>query len=65
MQGIQPFLGGAIIYTAGFISLQSDWVRTTGYTYRTASGLHWKVGGIFVIAFFFALAGVAGLSTCG
>jgi amino acid transporter len=60
MQGILPFLGGAIMYTAGIISLQSDWVWSTGYTYWTVPGLHWKVGGIFIIAFFSALAGVIG-----
>jgi amino acid transporter len=60
MQGILPFLGGAIMYAAGIISLQSDWVWTTGYTYWTVPGLHWEIGGIFIIAFLSALAGVLG-----
>ncbi len=60
MQGILPFLGGAIMYTAGVISLQSDWVWSTGYTFWTVPGLHWRIGGIFIIAFLAALAGVLG-----
>jgi amino acid transporter len=60
MQGILPFIGGLIMYVAGVISLQSDWVYTTGYTYWTVPGLHWKVGGIFIIAFLAALAGLIG-----
>jgi amino acid transporter len=60
MQGILPFLGGAIMYAAGVISLQSDWVWTTGYTFWTVPGLDWKIGGIFIIAFLAALAGVIG-----
>jgi amino acid transporter len=60
MQGILPFLGGLIMYAAGIYSLQSDWVYSTGYTFWTVPGLHWKVGGIFIIAFLAALAGVIG-----
>jgi amino acid transporter len=58
MQGILPLLGGLIMYVAGGIALQSDWVYTFGYTYWTVPGLHWKVGGIFIIAFLSALAGL-------
>jgi len=57
MQGILPLLGGLIMYVVGAIALQSDWVHTSGYTYWTVPGLHWKVGGIFIIAFVAALAG--------
>ena len=60
MQGILPGLGGLIMYAAGIYSLQSDWVWTTGLTYWTVPGLHWRIGGIFLIAFGSALAGVLG-----
>ncbi len=60
MQGILPLLGGLIMYAAGIYSLQSDWVYTTGYTYWTVPGLHWRIGGIFIIAFLAALFGVLG-----
>jgi amino acid transporter len=60
MQGILPGLGGLIMYAAGIYSLQSDWVASTGYTSWTVPGLHWQIGGIFIIAFLAALAGVIG-----
>jgi len=60
MQGILPLLGGLIMYTAGIISLQSDWVWTNSYTFWTLPGLHWRVGGIFLIALGAALAGLIG-----
>jgi amino acid transporter len=60
MQGILPGLGGVIMYAAGIYSLQSDWVASTGYTFWTVPGLHWQIGGIFIIAFLAALAGVLG-----
>jgi amino acid transporter len=58
MRGILPGLGGLIMYAAGFYSLQSDWVASNSYTMWTVPGLHWQIGGIFIIA---ALAAVAGL----
>ncbi len=60
MQGILPLLGGLIMYLAGIYSLQSDWVWTNSLTHWEVPGLHWKIGGIFLIAFFSALAGVLG-----
>jgi len=60
MQGILPLLGGLIMYIAGGIALQSDWVATSGYTSWTMPGTHWQIGGIFIIAFLSALAGVLG-----
>jgi hypothetical protein len=62
MQGILPLLGGVIMYAAGLYSLQSDWVATNSYTSWTVPGLHWQVGGIFIIAALAALAGVAGFA---
>src|SRR5215475_5070572 len=58
MRGILPGLGGLIMYAAGFYSLQSDWVASNSYTTWTVPGLHWQIGGIFVIAALSALAGV-------
>jgi len=60
MRGILPLLGGLIMYVAGGIALQSDWVATSGYTSWTMPGTHWHIGGIFIIAFLSALAGVLG-----
>jgi amino acid transporter len=60
MRGILPGLGGLIMYAAGFYSLQSDWVASNSYTMWTVPGLHWQVGGIFIIAALAALAGVIG-----
>jgi amino acid transporter len=60
MRGILPGLGGLIMYAAGIYSLQSDWVAANSYTMWTVPGLHWQIGGIFVIAFLAAVAGVLG-----
>ncbi|MGO9296743.1 MAG: APC family permease [Streptosporangiaceae bacterium] len=60
MQGILPGRGGLIMYAAGIYSLQSDWVASNSLTYWTVPGLHWEIGGIFIIAMLAALAGVAG-----
>jgi amino acid transporter len=60
MQGLLPLFGGLILYGAGGYSLWEDWDVNTGnsYTSFTIPGLHWQVGGVFVIAFLSALAGV-------
>ena len=58
MRGILPGLGGLIMYTAGFYSLQSNWVASNSYTMWTVPVLHWQIGGIFIIAALAALAGV-------
>jgi amino acid transporter len=60
MRGILPGLGGLLMYAAGIYALQSDWTASSGYTFWTVPGLHWKIGGIFIIAFLAALAGVLG-----
>jgi amino acid transporter len=60
MRGILPGLGGLIMYAAGLYSLQSDWVADNSYTTWTVPGLHWEIGGIFIIAVLAALAGVIG-----
>jgi amino acid transporter len=58
MRGILPGLGGLIMYAAGLYSLQSDWVASNSYTTWTVPGLHWEIGGSFIIAALAALAGV-------
>jgi amino acid transporter len=58
MRGILPALGGLVMYAAGFYSLQSDWVASNSYTTWTVPGLHWHIGGIFIIAALAAMAGV-------
>ena len=58
MQGILPGVGGLLLYAAGIYSLQTDWVWSNSYTYWTVPGLHWKIGGIFLIAFGAALLGL-------
>jgi amino acid transporter len=60
MRGILPGLGGLIMYAAGFYSLQSDWVASNSYTTWTVPGLHWQIGGVFLIAALAAIAGVIG-----
>jgi amino acid transporter len=62
MRGILPGLGGLIMWAAGFYSLQSDWVASNSYTTWTVPGLHWQIGGVFIIAFLAAAAGVAGFA---
>ena len=58
MRGILPGLGGLIMYAAGIYSLQSDWVASNSYTTWTVPGLHWQIGGTFLVASLAALAGV-------
>jgi amino acid transporter len=58
MRGILPGLGWLIMWGAGIYSLQSDWTANFGYTFWTVPGLHWEIGGIFLIALGAAIAGV-------
>jgi amino acid transporter len=60
MRGLLPGLGGLIMYAAGFYSLQSDWVASNSYTTWAVPLLHWRIGGIFIIAALAAAAGVIG-----
>jgi len=62
MRGILPGLGGLIMYAAGFYSLQSDWVASNSYTTWMVPVLHWRIGGIFIIAALAAAAGVIGFA---
>jgi amino acid transporter len=58
MRGILPGLGWLIMWAAGIYSLQSDWTASYGFTFWTVPGLHWEIGGIFLIALGAAIAGV-------
>jgi amino acid transporter len=62
MQGILPLLGGIILWFLGGWSLWLDWdmnsANEASYTSWTVPGLHWNIGGVFVIVFFSWLAGL-------
>jgi len=60
MRGIIPLLGGLIMYFLGGWSLWEDYDVATGnsYTTYTVPGLHWQIGGVFVIVFITALVGL-------
>jgi amino acid transporter len=62
MQGILPFLGGLIMYVAGGFSLWQDYDVNTGnsYTMFTVPGLHWEIGGAFMVALGAAVVGFIG-----
>jgi amino acid transporter len=59
LRGLLPLLGGLIMYFLGGWSLWEDYDVNTGnsYTAFTIPGLHWQVGGVFVIVFLTALVG--------
>ena len=60
MQGILPLAGALILWFLGGWSLWEDYDYATDndYTYWTVPGLHWQVGGPFVIAAGAAIVGV-------
>jgi amino acid transporter len=60
MRGILPFTGGVLMYFFGAWSLWEDYDVATqnDYTKWTIPGLQWQVGGVFVIFFVSAFAGV-------
>jgi amino acid transporter len=62
MQGILPVLGGLILWFLGGWSLWLDWdmnsANEASYTSWTVPGIHWNIGGVFVIVFFSWLAGL-------
>jgi amino acid transporter len=59
MQGILPVLGGLILWFLGGWSLWEDYDVATGnsYTTFTVPGIHWQIGGVFVIVFITWLIG--------
>jgi amino acid transporter len=66
MQGIIPAAGGLILWFLGGWSVWLDYDVATAndYTMWTIPGLHWQVGGAFVIAVVAALAGVVFFLFC-
>jgi len=61
MQGILPTLGGLMMYAAGGWSLWADWDYASDNSYTSwlmPFWPHWYIGGVFVIAFLAALAGL-------
>jgi amino acid transporter len=60
VRGIIPLAGGLILWVLGGFSLWQDYDFNTGtsYTKFTIPGLHWQIGGVFVIALLSALVGV-------
>ncbi|HYZ56483.1 MAG TPA: amino acid permease [Streptosporangiaceae bacterium] len=61
MRGILPVAGGLIMYFAGGWSLWADWDVATGNSYtswKMPFQPHWVIGGVFMIAFLSALAGL-------
>jgi amino acid transporter len=60
MQGIFPVLGGLILWFLGGWSVWLDYDVATenDYTMWTVPGIHWQIGGAFVIA---VVAGLIGL----
>jgi hypothetical protein len=64
--GILPVAGGLMLYFLGGWSLWLDYDVATenDYTMWTIPGLHWQVGGAFVIAVIAVLAGLACYAYC-
>ncbi len=60
MQGILPVLGGADHVRRGGWSVWLDYDQQPTASRWTVPGLHWEVGGIFLIALGAALVGVLG-----
>jgi amino acid transporter len=60
VRGIIPLAGGLILWVLGGFSLWQDYDVATenSYTMYTVPGLHWQIGGVFVIAFLSALIGL-------
>src|SRR5215470_14529858 len=66
MQGILPVAGALMLYFLGGWSLWLDYDVATlnDYTLWTVPGIHWQIGGAFVIAAVAALVGVAFYAYC-
>lgn len=51
MRGVLPLLGWAIMWAIGGYSLDQDWGTGSSYTSWTVPGVHWHIGGAFLLAF--------------
>jgi amino acid transporter len=60
MQGILPLVGGLMLWFLGGWSLWLDYDVATenDYTMWTVPGIHWQIGGVFVIVFLSSLIGL-------
>jgi amino acid transporter len=58
MQGLLPIVGWAIMWAIGGYSLDQDWGTGSSYTSWTVPGVHWHVGGAFLLAAGSLLIGV-------
>ena len=60
MQGILPVPGGLMLWFLGGWSLWLDYDVATenDYTMWTVPGIHWQIGGVFVIVFISWLVGL-------
>jgi len=58
MQGVLPLLGWAIMWAIGGYSLDQDWGTGSSYTSWTVPGIHWHIGGAFLLAAGSLLLGV-------
>jgi amino acid transporter len=60
MRGILPLAGGLMMYFCGGWALWEDYDVNTqnSYTMWTVPGIHWQIGGVFLIAAGSAVAGV-------
>ncbi len=60
MQGILPVAGGLMLWFLGGWSMWLDYDVATAndFTMWTVPGIHWQIGGAFVIAVVAALVGV-------
>jgi amino acid transporter len=50
MRGVLPVLGWAIMWSIGAYSLIQDWGTGSSYTSWRVPGVHWEVGGAFLLA---------------
>jgi amino acid transporter len=66
MQGVFPVLGGLILWFLGGWSVWLDYDVATenDYTMWTVPGIHWQIGGAFVIAVVALLIGVVAYFYC-
>jgi amino acid transporter len=61
MQGVLPFLGWAIMWSIGGFSLVQDWGTGSSFTSWSIPGIHWHVGGVFLLVIGAALIGVVSM----
>src|SRR5579862_7164478 len=50
MRGVIPLAGWAIMWAIGGYSLDEDWGTGSSYTSWTVPGVHWHIGGAFLLA---------------